>query len=113
MRRGCRLTRLSAWAGWAGWAGQAGRTGRPHRCRGVTSCPSYPSSLSCRRRRHRRGNEKLRLIPHEVVLAVNGELVVLAHEDRADRTGFFAIAAEDAARLVNLVHRRIARTGLH
>src|SRR6266508_3412277 len=104
MRRGCRLTRLSAWAG---WAGQAGRTGRPQRCRGVTSCLSCPSSLSCRGG-HRRRHQQIGLVPDEVVLAVDGELVVLAHEDRADGARLFAIAAEDTARLVDLIHRGVA-----
>ena len=61
----------------------------------------------------RRGNEQISLVPDEVVLAVDGELVVLAHEDRRDRTGLFAHAAEDAACLVNLIDARVARTGHH
>src|SRR5262245_19522441 len=61
----------------------------------------------------RRRNQHLALVPHEVVLAVDGELVVLAHEDRRHRAGLFAVAAEDAARLVDLVRRRVARAGHH
>src|SRR5262245_36400973 len=99
--------------GISGMGGTGGKNGAAAALSWGYLLPSCPSSLSCRGRRYRRRNEKLRLVPHEVVLAVDGELVILAHEDRADRTGFFAIAAEDAPRLVNLIHRRIARTGLH
>ena len=76
--------------------------------------PSTRLSAPARRRSiGRRGHEQLRLVPHEVVLAVDRELVVLAHEDRRHRAGLFAVAAEDAARLVNLVDRRVARAGHH
>src|ERR1044071_9210575 len=54
--------------------------------------------LRTRGRRH----EQIRLVPDEVVLAVDGELVVLAHEDRRHGAGLFAHPAENAARLVNL-----------
>src|SRR5207342_298316 len=50
----------------------------------------------------RRGHEQVRLVQDEVVLAVDGQFVVLAHEDGADRAGLCAVAAEDAASLVNL-----------
>src|SRR5439155_16725139 len=63
--------------------------------------------------RRRRRDKQLRLVPDEIVFAVHGELVVLAHENRADRARFFAVAAENAARFVNLVDRGIARAGLH
>src|SRR6266508_4869144 len=53
-------------------------------------------------------NEQLRLVPHEVVFAVDGELVVLAHENRGDRARLFTVSAEDAARLVDLINRRVA-----
>src|SRR3954470_7403892 len=72
-----------------------------------------PSPLSGARRRRRRRHEQFCLVPDEVGLAVDRELVVLAHEDRADRARFFAVTAENAARLVNLVDRRVARTGLN
>src|ERR1051326_3653915 len=81
--------------------------------KGFWSCPSSLSSLSCLgRRRRRRGYEHVLLVPDEIVFAVDRELVVLAHENRADRTRFFAVSEEDAARLVNLVHGRVAGPGL-
>src|SRR5215475_7948421 len=64
------------------------------------------------RRSHRSGNEEIGFVPHEIVFAVHGELVVLAHENGADGTRLFAVAAEDAPRLVDLIDRRIARTGI-
>ena len=60
----------------------------------------------------RRRHQQLCLVPHEVVLAVDRELVVLAHEDGRHRAGFFAVAAEDAARLVDLVDRGVARPAM-
>src|SRR5204862_6337348 len=84
-----------------GWARIALKTASPE--------PLAPS----RRRRGGRRYKQVSLVPHEVVFAVDGELVVLAHEDRADRAGFFAVAAKDAARLVNLVDRGVARAGHH
>src|SRR5581483_10995467 len=72
-----------------------------------------PALLREWRRAGRRRDEQLRLVPHEVVLAVDRELVVLAHEDRADGARFLAVPAEDTARLVDLVDRRVPRTGLH
>ena len=43
--------------------------------------------------------------------AVVGELVVVAHRDRVERAGHLAVAAEDAARHVDLVDRRVALAG--
>src|SRR5215467_5328629 len=60
----------------------------------------------------RRGHEQIRLVPDEIVLAVHRQLVVLAHEDGTDRAGLFAVAAEDAAGLVDLIDRGIAGAGL-
>src|SRR5215467_1889003 len=62
--------------------------------------------------RGRRRHQQLRLVPDEVVFAVDRQLVVFAHEDGADRARFFAVAAEDAARLVNLVDGGVARARL-
>src|SRR5882672_9490000 len=98
-----------------GRMGGMGRTGgtvvasrsSPFSCLSGLSCPSRLS-----RRRRRRRHEQISLVPDEVVFAVDGELVVLAHEDRADRTGLFAVPAEDAPRLVDLVDRGVARTRL-
>src|SRR5215471_21192478 len=78
--------------------------------RGVTGL-HHASALRARSGR-RRGHEQIRLVPDEIVLAVHRQLVVLAHEDRTDGAGFFAVAAEDAASLVNLVDGGIARAGL-
>ena len=65
---------------------------------------------SCRRDGvSRRRHEQIFLVPDEIALVVDRELVVLAHEDRRHRARFFAVAAEDAARLVNLVGDRVAR----
>src|SRR5687768_7734219 len=57
--------------------------------------------------RSRRGYQQIELVPDEVFTAVDGEFVVLAHEDRRHRAGFLTIAAEDAARLVDLVRLRV------
>src|SRR5678816_1408986 len=57
----------------------------------------------------RRLDEQILFVPDEVVLAVDGELVILPHENRRYRTRFLAVAAEDAARLVDLVHLRVSR----
>ena len=57
-------------------------------------------------------HEEVGLVPDELVLAVHGQLVVLAHEDGADGARFFTVAAENAARLVYLVHRGVARARL-
>src|SRR5687768_15828453 len=54
-------------------------------------------------------NEKVFLVPDEIALVVDGELVILAHENRRHGTGFFAVAAEDAARLVDLVRDCVSR----
>src|SRR5262245_12125246 len=56
-------------------------------------------------------DEQVGLVPDEIVLAVDGELVVLAHEDRRHRARFLAVTAEDAARLVNLINLGVSRTG--
>src|ERR1035437_7312799 len=74
----------------AGWAG-----------------PSCPSCLLSGGR-----HQEVLFVPDEVGFLVHRQFVVLAHEDRADRTGLFAVAAEDAARLVNLVDRPGAATRL-
>ena len=58
-------------------------------------------------------DEQVGLVPDEVLVAVDRRLVVLAHEDRRHRAGLFAVAAEDAARLVDLVDLRVARAGHH
>src|SRR5271156_5827421 len=50
---------------------------------------------------HLLGEDQIRAV-------VVGELVVVAHRDRVERTGDLAVAAEDAAREVDLVHRRVA-----
>src|ERR1019366_5868672 len=74
----------------AGWAG-----------------PSCPSCLLGGGR-----HQQVLFVPDEVGFLVHRQLVVLAHEDRADRARLFAVAAEDAARLVNLIDRRVARARL-
>ncbi len=70
--------------------------------------PRAPKTATQRLRRLGR-HEQVGLVPDEVLVAVDGELVVLAHEDRRHRAGFFAVSAEDAARLVDLVDLRVAR----
>src|SRR6478752_4893051 len=68
-----------------------------------------PGGLGPRRSRH----EHVGLVPDEVLVAVDGGLVVLAHEDRRHGARLFAVAAEDAARLVNLVDLGVPRTRHH
>src|SRR5215471_7967377 len=70
----------------------------------LPALPAPPASRSCSRGRH----QQVRLVPHEVVFAVDRQFVVFAHEDGADRACFFAITAEDAACLVDLVDGGIA-----
>src|SRR6476469_9127702 len=60
-----------------------------------------PSPCNGCRRRSRRYQQIL-LVPDEIGLTVDGELVVLAHENRAHGTRLLAVPAEDAAHLVNL-----------
>src|SRR5262245_15589641 len=70
--------------GWRGWSG-----GRVSRC--SVSCLSCPPCLhaSFAGPGDSGGNEQISFVPHEVVFAVDRELVVFAHEDRADRTRLF------------------------
>src|SRR5262245_53030950 len=72
--------------------------------------PRAPNSRSAF---HLRRNEQVGLVPDEVLVAVDRQLVVLAHEDGRDRAGFLAVAAEDAAGLVDLIDLGVARPGLH
>src|SRR5215831_1324420 len=88
-----------------GRTGRIGRTGR----KGGKAVPAPPASRSCSRWRH----QQLRLVPDEVVFAVDRQFVVFAHEDGTDRARFFAVAAEDAARLVNLVDGGVTRARLN
>src|ERR1700730_9372932 len=99
MRRGCRRVHRSAWAGTGLWSGRWGEWGKSG---GGLTCPVREA-----RRRGGCRHEQVVLVPDEVVLAVHRQLVVLAHENGADRAGLFAVATEDAARLVNLVDRRV------
>src|SRR5436309_974621 len=68
-----------------GGRGGTGGRGSPDHPASPAS-PAFPALSSGRRRRH----EKISLVPDEVVLAVDRELVILAHEDRADRARLFA-----------------------
>src|SRR5207248_4277684 len=63
-----------------------------------------------RRALQRLGQEHL-LGEDEIGAVVVGELVVVAHRDRVERARDLAVAAEDAARHVDLVHGRIALAG--
>src|SRR4051794_5229930 len=69
------------------------------------------------RRAQRRALERLGeqhlLGEDEVGAVVVGHLVVVAHGDRVERAGDLAVAAEDAARQVDLVDRRVALAGRH
>src|SRR5271166_2376492 len=62
------------------------------------------SALDRLGQQHLLGEDQIRAI-------VVGELVVVAHRDRVERTGDLAVAAEDAAREVDLVHSRVALAG--
>src|SRR6266446_4482353 len=79
----------------------------------LPALPDLPAPCAKYRRRGGCRHEQVLLVPNEVVLAVHRQLVVLAHENGADRAGLFAVATEDAARFVNLVNRRVAGTRLH
>jgi hypothetical protein len=57
-----------------------------------------------------RRHEQRILVPDKVVLAVDSQLVILTHENGGDGAGLLTIAAEDAARLMNLVDLGVART---
>src|SRR3954451_3727853 len=74
--------------------------------------PAVSLRRGCRLRRGRRRHEQILLVPDEIVLAVDRQLVVLAHEDRRHRARFLAVPAEDAPRLVDLVDLRVSRPGL-
>src|SRR5688572_1704722 len=87
-------------------------TGPDYRRFTIYHLPSSMSPTSRRTRRLRR-DQQVSFVPDEILVAVDGELVVLAHEDRRDRAGLFAHAAEDASGLVDLVDLRVARAGLH
>src|SRR5205823_1556536 len=63
-----------------------------------------------RRALHRLGEQHL-LGEDQVAAFVVRQLVVVAHRDRVERAGDLAIAAEDAARHVDLVDRRVALAG--
>ena len=80
---------------------------------GLTPGPPQLPGGGRRLRRGGRGHEQVLLVPDEVVLAVHGQFVVLAHEDRRDRAGFLAVAAEDAACLVDLVDLGVTWARLH
>jgi hypothetical protein len=80
--------------------GQVGRGGRSHQ--------PYRSRVSVTD-----ADEQVGLVPDEVLLAVDRQLVVLAHEDRRDRARLLAVAAEDAPGLVDLVDRSVAGARLH
>src|SRR5664280_1815194 len=68
--------------------------------------PSF-ALVSQRRALQRLGQQHL-LGEDQVVTVVVRELVVVAHRDRIERAGDLAVAAEDAARQVDLIHRRVA-----
>src|SRR6185437_3155832 len=110
---------------------RAGRTDRNGRCRTATACRE--ASLSLRRpaagrarpvRRRASLASRVGGIPHladrmrlrhqplevvdEALAAVFGILIVASDMDRFFRTHLLAVAAEDAAELVDLEHERIA-----
>src|SRR4051812_21863002 len=65
-----------------------------------------------RRALQRLGEQHL-LREDQVRPGVVGHLVVVAHRDGVERAGDLAVAAEDAAREVDLVDRRVALAGAH
>src|SRR5580692_4345629 len=74
------------------------------------SRPSLLALVPQRRALERLGEEHL-LGEDQVCAVVVGELVVVAHRDRVERAGDLAVAAEDAAREVDLIHRGVALAG--
>src|SRR5580692_56871 len=74
------------------------------------SRPSLLALVPQRRALERLGEEHL-LGEDQVCAVVVGELVVVAHRDRVERAGDLAVAAEDAARQVDLVDRGVALAG--
>src|SRR3954452_2797551 len=78
---------------------------------------SSPGGVSLALRAQRRALERLAqqhlLGEDEIGALVVGHLVVVAHGDRVERARDLAVAAEDAAREVDLVHRRVALAGRH
>jgi hypothetical protein len=65
----------------------------------------------CERRALQRLGEQHLLGEDQVGPVVVRHLVVVAHRDRVERARDLAVAAEDAARQVDLVHRGVALTG--
>src|SRR4051794_35800124 len=76
-------------------------------CSNHTALLAFPSQ---RRALGMRGEQHL-LREDQVGAAVVGELVVDAHRDRVERARHLAVAAEDAARHVDLVDARVALAG--
>src|ERR671938_274416 len=65
-------------------------------------------ALGAQRRALERLGEQHLLREDQVGAVVVRHLVVVAHRDRVERAGDLAVAAEDAARKVDLVHRGVA-----
>jgi hypothetical protein len=80
-----------------------------HRPSVISACRSSAAGTGAGGRRH----EQVVLVPDEVVLAVHGELVVLAHEDGRHGAGLLAVTAEDTAGLVDLVDLGVPGARLH
>src|SRR5271166_134097 len=75
----------------------------------MTALIRWPSlALVPQRRALQRLGEQHLLREDQVRAVVVGELVVVAHSDRVERAGDLAVAAEDAARQVDLVNGRVA-----
>src|SRR5436305_852417 len=77
----------------------------------LTSAPSSSLALIPQRSALERLGEQHLLGEDQVGAVVVGELVVVAHRDRVEGARDLAVAAEDAARHVDLVHGRVALAG--
>src|SRR5215813_3593324 len=70
--------------------------------------PPRSLALGSQRRALQGLGEQHLLGEDQVGALVVGELVVVPHRDRVERAGDLAVAAEDAARQVDLVHLRVS-----
>src|SRR5436853_3848729 len=83
-----------------------GRRGAGFRGRSLLAVPAQRRAVEGLGEQHLLGEDEVRAV-------VVGHLVVVAHRDRVERARDLAVAAEDAARQVDLVDGRVALTRRH
>src|SRR3954454_12704649 len=83
----------------------------PQQRRYSASLRSAPFPFAPQWRALERLREQHLLGEDQVAAVVVGHLVLVAHRDRVERARDLAVAAEDAAREVDLIHSRVALPG--